>query len=315
MTCESATSPINIIDASAKDCKGKCDYSFFYQNTSGYVKNYNKEYLLVNIQDNTLSTFNSNSYQFEEIRIYSPSLHTYGGTKADGEFLIIHKNINGPDKLIVSIPLIKGGNITQSSNDIKNMINIAAQSGVNQSSELNGMTINLNDYIPKTNYYFYRGTLPYSCGSGVLVNYVVFSKNIRNSSINIPEGILNKLNNIIENQIVEIKPTPDEFGKSKGPPSLNGASSGGDIYIDCQPVGEDGELLVNTSKSSMFGDTIQQFDPNKYKWLGSVLIVVLIIMILLAFKNSIMNFFSSIFDFVFSYKKQQTGGNVKIGRK
>ena len=178
MTCESATAPINIIDASAKDCKGKCDYAFFYQNTSGYVKNYNKQYLLLSIQDNTLSTFNSNSYQIEEIRIYSPSLHTYGGTKADGEFLIIHKNINGPDKLIVSIPLIKGGNITQPSTDIKNIINIAAQSGVNQSSELNGMTINLNNYIPKTNYYFYKGTLPYSCGSGVLVNYVVFSKNI-----------------------------------------------------------------------------------------------------------------------------------------
>ena len=156
MTCESATAPINIIDASAKDCKGKCDYSFFYQNTSGSVKNYNKEYLLVSIQDNTISTFNSKSYQIEEIRIYSPSLHTYGGTKADGEFLIIHKNINGPDKLIVSIPLIKSGNITQSSNDIKNMINIAAQSGLNQSSELNGMTINLNDYIPKTIYYFYE---------------------------------------------------------------------------------------------------------------------------------------------------------------
>ena len=101
MTCESATAPINIIDASTKDCKGKCDYSFFYQNTSGYVKNYNNQYLLVNIQDNTISTFNSKSYQIEEIRIYSPSLHTYGGTKADGEFLIIHKNINGPDKLIV----------------------------------------------------------------------------------------------------------------------------------------------------------------------------------------------------------------------
>jgi len=263
MTCESATAPINIIDASAKDCKGKCDYSFFYQNTSGYVKNYNNQYLLVNIQDNTISTFNSKSYQIEEIRIYSPSLHTYGGTKADGEFLIIHKNINGPDKLIVSIPLIKGGNITQSSNDIKNMINIAAQSGVNQSSELNGMTINLNDYIPRTIYYFYRGTLPYSCGSGVLVNYVVFSKNIRNSPINIPEDILKKLNNIIKKQNVEIKPTPDEFGKSKGPPSMSGSSSGtssgGDIYIDCQPVGEEGELLVNTPKTSIFGDSLQNF--------------------------------------------------------
>jgi carbonic anhydrase len=315
MTCESATAPINIIDASAKDCKGKCDYSFFYQNTSGYVKNYNNQYLLVNIQDNTISTFNSKSYQIEEIRIYSPSLHTYGGTKADGEFLIIHKNINGPDKLIVSIPLIKGGNITQSSNDIKNMINIAAQSGVNQSSELNGMTINLNDYIPRTIYYFYRGTLPYSCGSGVLVNYVVFSKNIRNSPINIPEDILKKLNNIIKKQNVEIKPTPDEFGKSKGPPSMSGASSGGDIYIDCQPVGEEGELLVNTPKTSIFGDSLQNFNPEKYKWLGTVALVILFIMIVLAFKNSIMNFFSSIFDFIFSYKKKQTGGNIRLKRK
>ena len=195
------------------------------------------------------------------------------------------------------------------------MINIAAQSGINQSSELNGMTINLNDYIPKTNYYFYRGTLPYSCGSSVLVNYVVFSKNTRNSPINIPEDILNKLNNIIQKQNVEIKPTPDEFGKSKGPPSMSGASSGGDIYIDCQPVGEDGELLINTPKTSMFGDTLQKFDPNKYKWLGSILVGVLIIMILLAFKNTIMNFFSAIFDFIFSYKKQQKGGNNILKRK
>jgi len=313
MTCESATAPINIIDASAKDCKGKCDYSFFYENTSGYVKNYNNEYLLVNIQDNTLSTFNSKSYQIEEIRIYSPSLHSYGGTKADGEFLIIHKNINGPDKFIVSIPLIKGGNITQSSNDIKNIINIAAQSGVNQSSELYGMTINLNDYIPRTIYYFYKGTLPFSCGTGVLVNYVVYSKNIRDSSINIPEDILNKLNNIINKQSVEIKPTPDEFGKSKDPPS-NSVGGGGDIYIDCQPVGESGEILVNTPKTSIFGDTLKNLDPNKHKNVGIVALVILFIMILLAFKNIVANFLGGSLVYVFSHKKQ-LGGNNKIGRK
>ena len=315
MTCESATAPINIVDVSAKDCEGKCDYSYFYQNTSGYIKNYNNEYLLLNIQDNTITTFNNKSYQIEEIRIYSPSLHIYGGTKADGEFLIIHKNINGPDKLIVSIPLIKGGNITQSSNDIKNMINIAAQSDVNQTSELSGMTINLNDYIPKTIYYFYKGTLPYSCGTGILVNYVVFSKNIRNGQINIPEDILDKLNNIIKAQNVEIKPKPNEFGKSKGPPSMSGKSSiGGDIYIDCQPVGEDGELLVNTPKTSIFGDNLNKFEPKKYKWLIPASIALLLIMIVVAFKKSIMSFFSYLFDTIFSYKKH-IGGNIKTVRK
>ena len=96
---------------------------------------------------------------------------------------------------------------------------------------------------------------------------------------------------------------------------MNGASSGGDIYIDCQPVGEDGELLVNTPKSSIFGDTLQKFDPNKYKWLGTTAFIILFVIIVLAFKNTIMNFFSSIFDFIFSYKKQQTGGNIRLKRK
>ena len=315
MTCESATAPINIVDSSAKDCKGKCDFSYFYQNTNGHIKNYNNEYLLLNIEDNTISTFNNNSYQIEEIRIYSPSLHVYGGNKADAEFLIIHKNINGPDKLIVSIPIIKGGNVTQSSTDIKNMISIASQSGLNQASQLNGVTINLNNYIPKTNYYFYRGTLPYSCGSSIMVNYVVFSKNIKNSSINIPESVLNKLNKLIKAQKVEIKPTPEEFGKSRGPPSMTGSSSEGDIYIDCQPVGEEGELLVNTPKTSIFGDVINNFDSEKHKWLFPVLIGILILFILIAFKNSIMNFFGSIFDYIFSYKKQQTGGKMKMKYK
>ena len=316
MTCESTTAPINIIDFSAKDCKGKCDYSYFYQNSSGYVKNYNNEYLLLNIQDNTLSTFNSNSYQIEEIRIYSPSLHIYGGTKADGEVLIIHKNINGPDKFLVSIPLMKGGNITNASNDIKNIINIASQSNVNEANELNGMNINFNNYIPKTNYYFYTGTLPYSCGSGTLVNYVVFSKNIKNTSINIPEDSLTKLKNMITEQNVEIKPTPEEFGKSKGPPIMHGMSSSGDIYIDCQPVGEDGELLVNTSKYSVFGDTLHKLDPNKYKWIGSFFIAIILLIVIVTFKNYIISFFGSIFDYIFLYKTNQPKvPNVTINKK
>lgn len=307
MTCESATAPINIVSSQANECKGKCDYSYFYQNTSGSVKNYNQEYILINLQDDSITTFNSKSYQLEEIRLYSPSLHLYGGEKSQGELMIIHKNVNGPDKLIVSIPIILGGNLSQSSNDLKQIIDIVSESENNQTSQLTGMTINLNNFIPKTVYYFYKGTLPFSCGSSVLVNYVVFSKNIRNSPINLQQETLTKINKLIEEQSIDIKPKPNNFGLSKNPPQLSGSSSGGDIYIDCQPVGEDGEILINTSKNSIMGNALSQFKSSDFKVVWIVLISIIILLTIGAFRNSIMNFFGSIFDMIFSYK--QKGGN------
>jgi hypothetical protein len=50
------------------------------------------------------------TYKVTDIRIYSPSLHTYNGAKTDAEILIIHTPILGGKKLFVSVPIMSQDN-------------------------------------------------------------------------------------------------------------------------------------------------------------------------------------------------------------
>jgi membrane-associated HD superfamily phosphohydrolase len=100
----------------------------------------------------------------------------------------------------------------------------------------------LNNFLPnKKGYFSYTGTLPYGTCNGSY-SYVVYNID---DALNINLEILEKLNKIISKTTPSIKDNNFFYNK-------NGANSKGqddNIYIDCQPVNEEGQLLVQEGTS------------------------------------------------------------------
>ena len=86
MSCSKATAPVNITNNTTSTCDLKCDYSFKYPISNLQVTN-RGSYLSLKTDPASVPpvTYNAEQYQVQEIRIFSPSLHTYGGKNADAE--------------------------------------------------------------------------------------------------------------------------------------------------------------------------------------------------------------------------------------
>ena len=270
--CTTATSPINISMSSIDGpCVLKCDYNYDYGTYTPNMSN-KGNYLTLNYSGKSNPVkYNDEMYNVTQVRIYQPSLHTYETKRADGEILIIH---NGPGKnLIVSVPFVSGGKTDKGSVQLNTLITEAALRvpNVNESVTTSSGNFSLDNFIPdKKGYFSYTGTLPYSPCNGTY-SYIVY--NIEDA-LNIEASLLTKLKQVITTTNTQVKTNAFFYNK-------NGANSRGNddnIYIDCQPVDENGKLLVqegpdgvNTNTGTM-GPTIsmEQLEPFLYVLLGIV---------------------------------------------
>lgn len=237
--CPKATSPVNIsMNSIMGSCILKCDYNYNYNVYSPNVTN-KQSYLSLNyLGKYNPVTYNSEKYNVQEIRIYQPSLHRYKDTNADGEILIIH---NGPGKnLIVSVPFMVGGKTDKGSSQLANVIKESATRipSLDESVTLSMGDFNLSNFIPQRKGYFsYTGTLPYEPCNGNY-NYIVYAVD---NALNIPHDVLEKLKQITDNTECKIKDNNVFYNKN----GANSKNSSDDIFIDCQPVDSDGNILVD----------------------------------------------------------------------
>jgi carbonic anhydrase len=270
--CTVATSPINISMSSIDGpCVLKCDYNYKYGTYTPNISN-KGNYLTLNYSGKSNPVkYNDEMYNVTQVRIYQPSLHTYKTKRADGEILIIH---NGPGKnLIVSIPFVSGGKTDKGSVQLNTLITEAALRvpNINESVTTSSGNFSLDNFIPdKKGYFSYTGTLPYTPCNGTY-SYIVY--NIEDA-LNIEASLLTKLKQVITATITQVKTNAFFYNK-------HGANSRGNddnIYIDCQPVDENGKLLVqegpggtNTNTGTM-GPTIsmEQIEPFLYVLVGIV---------------------------------------------
>ena len=270
--CTDATSPINIsMNSIDGPCVLKCDYNYKYGTYTPNITN-KGNYLSLNYSGKTNPVkYNDEMYNVTEIRIYQPSLHTYETNKADGEIMIIH---TGPGKnLIVSVPFISGGKTDKGSVQLNTLVTESALRipNVNESVTTSSGNFSLDNFIPdKKGYFSYTGTLPYAPCNGTY-SYIVY--NIEDA-LNIEASLLVKLKQIITSTDTPVKTNSLFYNK-------NGANSRGNddnIYIDCQPVDEAGNILVqegpggtNTNTGTM-GPTVtmEQLQPFLYVILGLV---------------------------------------------
>lgn len=240
MDCPNATAPINIVRSlNSGDCDLKCDFQPGYHTTSLSAENRGEFIRLTFDSDNKPPVlFNKEQYNVTDARIYQPSLHRYGGTQLPAELIISHQNTSQNKELLVCIPIIDSASSEGIVDALIDQVAIKANS-LGGKTAIGMSRFTLSDLVPMKPYYSYTGTLPYLPCMKDGVEYVVYGQQ---HAIQIKSGTLKKLKKVINENNYQPHKNPDGFFYNKNGPSLG--NTGGEIYIECNPTGEDGKVLV-----------------------------------------------------------------------
>jgi len=278
MSCPNATAPIDINrGAVVGKCDLKCEFSFHYNDSSCIATN-RGDYISLSYESSSSPpvTYNSSAYNVKEVRIYSPSLHSFNGTKSDGEMIIVHNSSSGAVPLLVCIPIKSSNSATTGSKNLTTIINTVATNAPadTEQTTINISRFNLNAFVPRKPFFSYSATEPYQPCSSNKNEYIVFSSD---SAIGVADKVLVSLQNVITENAYDIKTGPALFFNEKGPSTTGGSDQ---IYIDCQPVGESEEeeiIITDSGSASEYTMTASELMENKYfqMFLGSVVFIAL----------------------------------------
>lgn len=263
MTCINSKAPINIPDKTTSICVEKCSLKFDYGKSSLSIKN-NGDHLSLGYDASTTNVkYNANKLEVSDIKIFTPSLHSYNGVKAAAEMIIVHSGFG--KNLLVCIPMKSD----QSANSVSTFSQILTESAARipntgDSTSINSMTWSLNDFVPnKKPLFSYTSNLPYSPCMGVY-DYIVFSLNdyyipISSTSLKLLQGSDNR-KGLITEQSYSIKSGPKVYYNKNGAVNNNFSGDDDDIYIECQPTGDKEEALFKKDISSKSSNTDEKKD-------------------------------------------------------
>lgn len=284
--CANLTTPLDISPNNVTGkCDSKCEFNFKYQSSSCSVKN-KGSYISVSYDGANESPvkYNLHKYNVEEIRIYSPSIHTYLNRQAPAEIVIIHNTPSGGNKLAVCVAVTNQVSSSKGSaviNDIiMGAVNKAPQDG--DSATLNNIgTYTLNNIVPmmpKKIFYTYSGQEPFD-DCLYTFDYIVFPPSVSDVAIN--SDCLTKLRKIIESSdIISKQPskTTPIFVNINGP--NNGYIDEG-IYIDCVPAGvsDESEIIVKDKLNSNNESAKDFFTFNNPWFLGFIIFIMCILLL------------------------------------
>ena len=244
MSCPNATAPINLIRNRAGVCRLKCNYEQHYKPTSVSAEN-KGEYIRYTFSQSDVPpvTFNSEQYNVGEMRLYRPSLHRYGGVQCAGELLIDHTNVSQNTGLLVCIPIVVGSDSTGIMDGLISQVASRANSN-GGTTTIGSPSFSIAKLIPNKPFYSYSGTMPVIPCIGTK-NYVVFD---RSAAIKITSKNLSDLKQIITEHSYSIQTNPEGFYYNKDGQSRGAAED--EIYIECSPTGDDGNVIIDKSESS-----------------------------------------------------------------
>lgn len=251
MSCPNSDSPINIsTTANVLSCQVFCSYMHQYKD-SACTATYFPDHIKLSYDATTSAavTFNNEGYNVREINIYAPSIHMYNGSLADAEMLIIHDGAG--KKLIVSIPLVQSNNTTTSSKILDDIISkfssTVDKTKTNDSQLINVQNYNMENFIPSSPYYFYIGGAPFSPCDGQY-SFIVFDKT--KSPVTIGSNTLTTLTELIPQPSGIIAVSRSDYYYNSMGPNVKPGGNKDQIYIECNPTGEDGEILYQTPPMS-----------------------------------------------------------------
>lgn len=262
MSCTNATAPIDITQNSSKICNLQCSYSFTYPPTNLQIKHMDN-YLSWKIDTTNMPSviYNAQNYNVDEVRIYCPSLHTYATKSALAEMVIVHSNARANKSLLVCVPLAVSTTSTSDSVSYFDLVMATVSNSANTQGSgaiMNNPSFSLAKFVPRKPYFSYSGTLPYAPCNGTC-DYVVFHNDDAAAISTTSAGILKKVITAHDVAISTVN-TSGIFYNPNGPINPNK----GEIYIDCRPTGDDGEVLVPLSKI----DPMTIFNSAEMKSLG-----------------------------------------------
>ena len=235
MPCSNSTSPIDVSTrGSAGSCDLKCDYRFNYPSSTCTAAN-RGTYLSLSYDSSSSGSvhYNGQPYNVSEIRMYSRSLHTFGGARLAGELIVVHSPVKGGKQFLVCIPMRLSS--YDSNATIDKIIRAAASSAQTEGDviaiPLQDNVFTLNTIVPSASFFSYTSVAPYSpCQDEV--NILVFDQT---NALSITEAMKTALlGTVSEHAYTTKKGTPFYFNKG-GAKRLDGIND--EIYIDCQPVG------------------------------------------------------------------------------
>tara|TARA_R110002072_G_scaffold75271_1_gene177424 strand:- start:37 stop:999 length:963 start_codon:yes stop_codon:yes gene_type:complete len=273
MACTKNTFPVNLINTT-NACDITCNLSFDYNNSANFkVSNNNGSYISIEYEQssNPNLTFSSTKYTASEIRLYIPSLHTYNGKMADAEILINHGG-NNNKHLIISIPIINKDYISNSGITLARIIDDMKSSRLNDFTEplhITNYSLNLNDIVPEKPFFYYEGCSNNpNLFTNTNVKIIAFNNSfdtkssgaiyVDNKFISNLKALLTNPNNISTVQISK----NELFYNMNGPEN----SKKENIYIDCQPTNEQGEVFAPINKSntdSTFFENLSKIGGNE----------------------------------------------------
>jgi carbonic anhydrase len=247
MSCSNSTAPININPNYKSTCDRLCKFNYEYPQSNLSVLNQGS-YLKIGYENSSTPSviFNNVEMSVNEIRLYRPSLHQYNGNNADAELII--KHIGNGSNVLVCVPISISASKTASSDLLDTILTNTLSKAPNQgeSTQININNFTLNDFVPTASFYSYKGTLPYDPCSGSY-NYVVFDKR---DGAQISTSAYSNLSKLISKQTTEIKQNEFFYNKTGSVEGLNANDLGDGYYLECNPTGEEGEILYSTMPTS-----------------------------------------------------------------
>lgn len=279
----SCTAPVNITYVSNK-CDSKCDYRADYSD-SVCVATKMSNYIACKYDTNSAQTvtYNTVSYYVYEIRIYSPSLHTYDGWYASGEIIIMHKT-STTQNVLVCIPIATTSPATNvnkvASQNLSDIINATATCDGDCEVTFSGTNsmFNLNNFIPVgVPFFSYNGTFPWCESSVGNVNYVVFDPGSFTVACS-----QTQLSLIPQNTYAITTTPPALFINSVG---VNKNVSN-NVYIDCVPVETSTDETTMYANASAMPTTLSlpTIDmTTMWKILTTFTVIIIIILLIIAY--------------------------------
>ena len=259
-----STTEMNITPSAITNmCDEKCLFTYSYPivNTVN-ISNNGSNYIITYSSSTPPVTFNNLGYNLQNVSIYFPSLHTFNNTSEVGEIVMNHIcQTNQSNLLSICIPVLLNegvscplfndiiacclGNSSYNQEDTSPITSSSASSYSLPNADFNTF-INL---VSSPTYYYYnesstQDVIVFSLNSGILLSS-------NQSSVT---TYVNPSTTILFPSVSQL------YYNSDGPTVDYGD---GDIYIDCQPVNQSNETILDLkSTTNIFTSTTNIFGIN-----------------------------------------------------
>ena len=279
MSCKLSTAPINLSSGMNNPGGEQTNFSYDYGLASCTVTN-KGTYLDIDCFDGL------NKVEYDDIgfldvigvRLYSPSLNTYDGFKADAELIITHSG--GGKNFYICIPVNNSEKSGSSANWFAQILQYSPYNKKEKKS-INVSNFSLNSVIPRAPYYIYdKGTFDWGCNAADKM--LIYHKN---EAINMKSKEYKKLRRIIKSASYNVNSaleyvTFNKKGTKAGPGASAGKKAG--KGMTCTPiVDQDGNSLENKEAQLSWtgappddSSARDAYNKARYKYLWIILAVI-----------------------------------------